>query len=336
MGALNPCRSAVAIAIAAIALAVSAACAGPASTAPTTPSQAPPASGIAASRSSTIGLPADDGARVTAVDRIDSRIRDLTIDSPAVGRQSVRLLVPDGFDEQPSTSWPVLYLLHGAFGSSRDWTQMTDVEALAASARIIVVMPDGGERGFYSDWWNDGNGGPPMWETFHLVELPQLLERNWRTNHRWAVAGTSMGGLGAILYTVRQPDRFLAAASFSGVLDPIGGQIELETDDLWGDPIKQADVWEAHSPLEQADELPGRPLYVSYGDGGAGPLDGGSVPSDDLEPWIAQQNETFIDRLNELDMAVTVDAYGAGSHSWAYWERALHRSFPLLMAELAP
>jgi hypothetical protein len=44
-----------------------------------------------------IGQPADDGARIINVTKVDIRIRDLTIDSPAVGRiVKVRLLVPSG------------------------------------------------------------------------------------------------------------------------------------------------------------------------------------------------------------------------------------------------
>ena len=71
----------------------------------------------------TIGVPADDGARIIAVDLnpqvihcVDSgcsdpvtvpgrRARDLTIDSPAVGIVQVRLLLPAHFDAKPSTRW---------------------------------------------------------------------------------------------------------------------------------------------------------------------------------------------------------------------------------------
>ena len=77
-------------------------------------------------------------------------------------------------------------------------------------------------------------------------------------------------------------------------------------------------------------------LYVSYGNGQPGPFDDGFVPSDDLEGWIADQNKTFVGRLDVLDIPVEVDAYGPGSHSWPYWERALHQSLPLLLEALAP
>jgi len=283
-----------------------------------------------------VGQPADDGARVITVGRSGERIRDLTIDSPAVGLVTVRLLVPNGFDTTPAVRWPALYLLHGASGSSTAWTRETDVEDLTASSDLVVVMPDAGQSGFYSDWWMDGHGGPPMWETFHLTELPQILERNWRVGDRRAVAGLSMGGFGAMAYAARRPGMFLAAASYSGVLDPIGGQLDIGTDELWGDPVRQASVWRQHDPVNLAESLRGIALYVSYGNGRPGPFDKGSVDPDGLESWIAEQNVTFINRLNGLHIPVTIDAYGAGSHSWPYWQRALHRSFPLLMEALSP
>lgn len=193
-------------------------------------------------------------------------------------------------------------------------------------------MPDGGDHGWYADWWNGGTGGPPMWETFHTVELPQLLERNWRAGNRRALAGLSMGGHGATVYAARNPGLFLAAASFSGVLDPIGG--DMGANEWWGDPVGQADVWQAHDPVNIANGLTGVAVYVSYGDGTPGPFDNGFVSSDDPEAWLAVQNATFAQRLTDLGIPATVEAYGAGSHTWPYWERALHRSLPLLLAEL--
>ena len=63
-------------------------------------------------------------------------------------------------------------------------------------------MPEAGWNGWYSDWWNNGNGGDPAWETFHTQELRRLLERDWGAGPRRVVAGLSMGGQGALMYAV--------------------------------------------------------------------------------------------------------------------------------------
>jgi S-formylglutathione hydrolase FrmB len=280
-----------------------------------------------------IGEAADDGAHVVRVDALDPRTRDLTIESPTVGYAKVRLLLPDGFDPDASESWPVLYLLHGCCDDYTSWTRETDVEDIEELRDVLVVMPTGGQFGFYSDWWNQGAGGPPGWETFHLQELLQLLERNWQAGKERVVAGLSMGGFGAMEYTARNPGVFRAAASYSGVMDTLGSDFEADPA-MWGDKVEQRDVWEAHNPVSLAAELEGVPLYVSYGEGSAGPLDSARVPFDDLEPWIAQQNVTFVERLEELGIPATVDAYGPGSHTWPYWERELHDSLPMLLGAL--
>jgi S-formylglutathione hydrolase FrmB len=265
---------------------------------------------------------------------VGPRTRDLSIESPAVGDVRVRLLVPSGFTAKPDAHWPVLFLLHGGGGSHLDWTQYTDAQALLAPTDLLVVLPDAGDLGFYSDWWNGGAGGPPQWETFHTVELIQLLERNWHAGDKRAAAGLSMGGYGAFEYATRHPGMFLAVASYSGALNPLEGKLDIGDENLWGDPIAQKDVWEAHDPTHHVEALKGTVLYLGYGDGGKGPLDKGTVPSDDLEPWIADQNRAIVAALAKAKIPATVDAYGPGSHDWPYWERGLYRSLPLLLKAL--
>jgi S-formylglutathione hydrolase FrmB len=279
-----------------------------------------------------VWVAADDGARIVAVEAVGHRTLDLTIDSPSVGTKKVRLLVPAGFDSQPDKHWPVLYLLHGAKDSYISWTRSTDVVALTESTDLLVVMPDAGVDGWYSDWWNGGSGGTPKWETFHLTEVLQLIERNWRAGDKRVIAGLSMGGFGAMSYAARHPGMFLAAASFSGALDPIEVQSWMRPG-LWGDPVAQLDVWQAHSPLFNASALKSIPLYISYGNGKKGPLDT-TTPTGDVEGLIGPQNDKFVQRLKQLNIPVTVDAYGAGFHTWPYWQRGLHSALPMLLKAL--
>ena len=298
-----------------------------------TPTEAPPPSARA-----------DDGARIVSLEQRSDRMLDLTVDSPAVGRRvPVRLLLPAGFDGAPGRRWPVLYLLHGCCDDYRSWTEQTDVEELTAPSDVLVVMPDGGAVGFYSDWLRG-----PAWETFHLVEMRQLLERGYRAGPQRAIAGLSMGGLGAIAYAARHPGVFRAAASFSGLLNtrttygggPRGHQfrlIEGEGEDplaLWGDPDQQAAVWAAHNPHDLAPRLRGTTLFVSTGNGDPGPLDPPGSTADDAEQLTHAETAEFVDRLRALRIPATADLYGPGTHTWPYWQRGLHRSWPLLSRAL--
>jgi S-formylglutathione hydrolase FrmB len=297
-------------------------------------------------------IPADDGARIVAVSRLGRRTLDLTVASPALGRDArVRLLLPGRLTAEPARRWPVLYLLHGCCDSYQSWTRSTDIERLTAATDLLVVMPEGGRAGFYSDWDNAGRGGPPRWETFHLVELRQLLERNWRAGDRRAVAGLSMGGLGAMAYAARHPGLFQAAASFSGILDTRPGGpgdgaalvldiLRSQGEDplvLWGDPIRQASTWRAHDPYQLASRLRGTALFVAFGDGRPGPLDrpdAVAAGAGQLEARIHALNVSFLERLRTLGVPARVHAYGPGSHDWPYWQRELHQALPLLLHAL--
>ena len=280
----------------------------------------------------------DERVQVLSVETIDERVRDLTIQTPSLPEPvGVRLLLPAGFDSQPERRWPVLYLLHGAGIDQfayRAWTEGTDVASLVATTDLLVVMPEGAVYGWYSDWWNGGNGGPPMWETFHLTELRAILERDWRAGDKRVIAGLSMGGYGAMTYAARHPGLFKAAASFSGPLDILAEKDFIGPEvALWGDPDAQRDVWQAHNPIDNAEALRGTTLFVSWGEGGQGPLDP-EPPGDDGEAFRALSNQAFVKRLEEMAIPATVDDYGPGTHTWPYFERELHRALPLLLQAL--
>jgi S-formylglutathione hydrolase FrmB/ABC-type spermidine/putrescine transport system permease subunit II len=289
---------------------------------------------------------------VVATQTLGPRVRDLTIDSPALGRSAkVRLLLPRRFQAQPDRRWPVLWLLHGCCDTYRSWTRSTDVEELTGLADVLVVMPEADQVGFYSDWYQRGRGGPSRWETFHLTELRQLLERDWRAGNRRVVAGLSMGGLGAMAYAARHPGMFRAAASYSGLLhtryqgDPLPGprmiqdllhDFDEDPDALWGDPRRHGDLWAAHNPYDLAPRLREVGLFVSVGNGQPGPLDGPATNGQlqQIEQALYPQNLAFVERLRQLGIPVRFDNYGPGIHNWPYWQRELHRSLPLLLGAL--
>jgi diacylglycerol O-acyltransferase / trehalose O-mycolyltransferase / mycolyltransferase Ag85 len=297
------------------------------------------AGGIAPSESSAAAL--SKAVRVVSVTKVNDRTRDVVIDSPSVGEARVRLLLPIGFEANPNRRWPVLYLLHGADDPDtyQCWTRSTDVATFSAELPLLVVMPEGGAEGYYSDWYNEGHGGPPAWETFHLVELLQVLDRDWRASNHRAVAGLSMGGLGAMLYAAHSPHLFRAAASFSGVLDTVDTSDWQFPPGIWGNRSRQADVWRRHNPTARAADLRGISLFVSYGNGDPGPLDTpGTPPSGggQIERRLAPGNAAFVRRLDELGIPAQVDAYGPGIHNWPYWQRELHRALPAIMRALQP
>jgi len=288
----------------------------------------------------TMGQASDDGARIVKVEVLDARTRDLTIESPAVGIVQVRLLLPSTFGTQPAARFPVLYLLHGGGGEYVDWSEKTDVEGATASTYLLVAMPAAASS--YMDTWEPrggatGSGGRPNWETFHLTELRELLERNWQAGDDRAVAGLSLGGYGAVMYAARHPGLFKAVASYSGVLDLTvapGRSVEAQTVAALATQLAEASGWDKANPINLVRSLEGTALYVSFGNGEPGPLDAAGTEMDELEAWVGAGDDHFVAALDEAGVAATVNAYGPGTHSWPYWDRELHASLPMLLEAL--
>jgi S-formylglutathione hydrolase FrmB len=155
-----------------------------------------------------------------------------------------------------------------------------------------------------------------------------------------------MGGLGALGYAARHPGMFHAAASFSGIVhtrltsDTAQGYLGLvsshgeDPSALWGDPVADAAVWRQHNPYDLADQLAGTQVYLACRDGDPGPLDAEGAPFDEIEGELRRENAALAKRLKGLKPEPTVNLYGAGTHSWVYWNRDLHDAWPMLISSL--
>jgi len=284
-------------------------------------------------------------ARIFHEQRVGPRLLDINVRSPALGTTAmVRVMTPDGWSRgRGNRRWPVLYLLHGCCDAYQSWTRSTHIEAIPQLRQVLVVMPEAGPVGFYSNWLGSNGDRGPAWETFHLAEVTRILESDYGASRRRAVAGLSMGGLGAMAYAARHPGFFRAAASFSGLLHPLAdtslllGLFRSFTPDplaIWGDPARDRGVWARHDPTELAARLHGTALFVSAGDGNPGPLDKPGATGDRTEATVRRESYAFVNRLRQLGIPVHADFYGAGTHSWPYWQRELERALPQLLAAL--
>ena len=206
-------RGRAALAAAVVAATLGVAAPSPASAAPP-PLPAPNSHGITLSRWTQVGF--------------DTRLHDAAVLTDAVFGPSmrrevrVRIHLPQGYDASRPTPYPVLYLLHGGAGDWEDWSSSGNVRQIVDQSDFegIVVMPEGGLAGFYSDWHGVTDGGfRPSWETFHIDQLVPWVDANFNTGGAGAdraIAGLSMGGYGALRYAGRHPELFSAVGSFSG------------------------------------------------------------------------------------------------------------------------
>lgn len=130
----------------------------------------------------------------------------------------VSILLPEGYHTS-GKRYPVLYLLHGGGGNHLEFRH-ADIERLTRGKEIIVVMPDGGRVGWYSNPATTSIViGRRHWETFHMNELLPWVEAHYRTHAEYAgraVCGFSMGGFGALKYTAKYYGHFASVSCHSG------------------------------------------------------------------------------------------------------------------------
>lgn len=221
------------------------------------------------------------GLNVIENDERDPRMWYYRFETDAIGwNPAVNVLVPDGYRDSGRT-YPVLYLFHGG-GPGQDfisWDRAKIREA-AAGKELIIVMPDGGPGGWYSNPVHS-NSGPRNWQTFHMDQLLPWIDANFRTYDEFegrAVGGFSMGGFGALKYAAHFPDRFASVSVHSGPADmrgPVGdlvthwanatsAALELAGGTVYGVPWDQAKVT-ADNPMENIAAYREKRLFMVAG-----------------------------------------------------------------------
>ena len=159
-----------------------------------------------------------------SIDRSVSSVQTVVFDAPSVGR-SMRfsLILPKDYD-QSEKRYPVLYLLHGYGGYHLEWIQ--DGAAEHASAYdLIVVVPDAGNS-WYANWAVSEDGKKNNWQDYIVKDVVGYIDSHYRTIARRqgrAIGGLSMGGYGAVVTGLGNPEMFCSVATHSGALNYGGG-----------------------------------------------------------------------------------------------------------------
>ena len=189
----------------------------------------------------------------------------------------VNVLLPDGYDT--SRRYPVLLLLHGGGENYSTFDTKYDIRNHTAGRDLIVVMPDGGAAGWYSDP-ESSNVGPRNWETFHVDELIPWVDATFSTIAQpagRAVSGFSMGGFGALKYAAKHPELFGSVSCHSGPADLriqdgavvhwanfTAGATDLKGGTIYGIPWDQARV-SADNPVEHVESYRGKRIFLVSG-----------------------------------------------------------------------
>jgi enterochelin esterase-like enzyme len=151
--------------------------------------------------------------------------------SALAGRGSFLLYLPPGYAADPTVRYPVLYLLHGRNGHAAAFLEIGIQHALdrligdGTMPPVIVVMIQ--DRSGLRNWRDIGR----RHSASYVVEVQELIDRMFRTvptRAGRAIAGSSMGGFGAMHVALANPYRFAVVESWLGFFD--GLEAELQAD----------------------------------------------------------------------------------------------------------
>ena len=160
---------------------------------------------------------------------------------------------------------PILLFLHGGNGD-RSW--------LARSRRLfeqawergllppmVVATPSSSALSYYMDF----HDGSERWTTFLAGEFPEIIaERHGGDARRVAIAGYSMGGVGALRVAFKNPEGFIAAVGMAAGVDPA---IEFDQLPPWYEAWKQARLGERFgTPVDAAFWAANNPASIAAAD----------------------------------------------------------------------
>jgi S-formylglutathione hydrolase FrmB len=191
-------------------------------------------------------------AAVASAAPAEARLGEFAFSSAALGREmKTRVIRPaSGADR------PVLLLLHGRGRHRNSLLELDDTRDALLAADLWIFLPDG-EDG----WYIDSPVDPGSRYAAYLDELLAEIVARYpvaRDVRRWAVAGWSMGGYGAVSLAQRRPERFGAVAAIVGLLDfpreetlPAGRNYTVPAVRFGTD----REVWKQYNPLHRIDAL---------------------------------------------------------------------------------
>lgn len=240
--------------------------------------------------------------------------RAATVDTVAIFSNSMHrtvktvIITPASYTET-NKKFPVVYLLHGAFGSYANWiAKVPHIKQLADTYQLMIVCPDGG----YTSWYFDSPVDSSFrFETFVAKEVPAYMDANYRTiadRKARAITGLSMGGHGGLFLGFRHADLFSACGSISGALHVSVITQRYDVEKRLGDTAQNRKYWHDWSVLNVIEHYPKDSLAII--------IDCGT------EDRVMAMNRAVHEKMLKLQIPHDYTER-PGEHNWKYWDNAI-------------
>ncbi len=133
---------------------------------------------------------------------------------------------------------PALYWLSGLTCTDENFSSKAGAQRIAAELGMALIIPDTSPRGADVADAPDGaydlglgagfyvNATQQPWASHYRMddyiqqELPALVEAALPVNTKRAISGHSMGGHGALVLALREPERYVSVSAFAPICKP--------------------------------------------------------------------------------------------------------------------
>lgn len=256
-------------------------------------------------------------------------VEGLSIDSKILAQEvKYSIILPEDYYKSDK-KYPVVYLLHGLGDNESSWLEYGQVSQVVDAAvrkkeiiPMIYVMPQG-----YRNYYVNDYAGKFLYEDMFLKELVPFIDKQYRTvadkKHR-ATLGYSMGGFGALVLPLRNPEVFTVSVPLSISVRTDTQYMTEEAsgwDDQWGRLFGAVGVtgegriteyYKQHSPFhifaqQDLSRLKDLKLYIDNGDD---------------EETLCRSNEELHMLLRDRNFSHEFRVRNGG-HEFQYWRDAL-------------
>lgn len=231
-----------------------------------------------------------------------TRTVDITVIIPSV-------TIPEAMNEKNKRvthntghKYPVLYLLHGMGNNHATWTGYSNIELYAEERNIAVVMLSAENKSYV----NHENGD--LFYDFVETELQDFVCSMFPVSERWEdtyIAGLSMGGFGALVHGLTNPEKYCAVGAFSSA-------ILLNPSEMSGGEKKEVpEEYKVYSIVEKLQKSGKRlpKLFLACG----------------RNDFLYEDNEKFARYLETEGFDVTWVVKEGYGHEWRFWDQMSER-----------
>ena len=266
-----------------------------------------------------LALPLAAQNKGMAVDTVESK----SFVSTALAREMpYEVVLPAGYSGSQER-YPVLYLLHGWQGDETNFVSLTHLVEDASAYKLIVVTP----RAENSWYVNSATRAEARYADYVFQDLIAEVDAHYRTiasPHARAIAGISMGGYGAMLFSLRHPGAFAFAASISGAfagpsgIESVMPQLKPSTDDAFGVAGSTTRTQNDVDTLIGAVDRTEQPYFF---------LECGAS-----DPLLSS-NRRVVEELSSHGFAYEYHEL-PGAHTWPFWDAALPTMLEVLSRQM--